>query len=35
MNGILSVSSLCEVCNAVSRTISWARCLPVVKAESG
>ena len=30
MNGILSVSSFCEVCSAVSRSISWARCLPVV-----
>ena len=28
MNGILSVSSFCEVCSAVSRSISWARCLP-------
>ena len=27
MNGILSVSSFCEVCSAVSRSISWARCL--------
>ena len=34
MNGILSVSSFC-VCSAVSRSISWARCLPVVTAESG
>ena len=33
MNGILSVSSFCEVCSAVSRSISWARCLPVVTAE--
>ena len=31
MNGILSVSSFCEVCSAVSRSISWARCLPVCK----
>ena len=30
MNGILSVSSFCEVCSAVSRSISWAQCLPVV-----
>ena len=30
MNGILSVSSFCEVCSAVSRSISWARCLLVV-----
>ena len=28
VNGILSVSSFCEVCSAVSRSISWARCLP-------
>ena len=35
MNGILSVSLLCEVSSAVSRSISWARCLPVVTAESG
>ena len=35
MNGILSVSSFCEVCSAVSRSISWARCLSVVTAESG
>ena len=35
MNGILSVSSFFEVCSAVSRSISWARCLPVVTAESG
>ena len=32
MNGILSVSF---VCSAVSRSISCARCLPVVTAESG
>ena len=32
MNGILSVSSFCEVCSAVSRSISWARCLPVVNS---
>ena len=25
----------CEVCSAVSRSISWARCLSVVTAESG
>ena len=30
MNGILSVSSFCEVCSADFRSISWARCLPVV-----
>ena len=35
VNGILSVSSLCEVCSAVSRSISWARCLPVSTGESG
>ena len=35
MNGILSVSSFREVCSAVSRSISWVRCLPVVTAESG
>ena len=29
MNGIMSVSSFCEVCSAVSRSIFWARCLPV------
>ena len=35
VNVILSVSSFCEVCSAVSWSISWARCLPVVTAESG
>ena len=35
MNGILSNSLFCQVCSAVSRSISWARCLPVVTAESG
>ena len=35
VNGILLVSSFCDVCSAVSRSISWARCLPVVNAESG
>ena len=35
VNGILLVFSLCDVCNAASRSISWARCLPVVTAESG
>ena len=35
VNGILSVSSFCEVCSAVSLSISWVRCLPVVTAESG
>ena len=29
------VTRICEVCSAVSRSISWARCLPVVAAESG
>ena len=32
MAGILSVSYFCS---AVSRSISWARCLPVVTLESG
>ena len=35
MNGILSVSSFREVCNAVSWSFSWARCLSVATAESG
>ena len=35
MNVILSLSSFGEVCIAVSRSISWARCLPVVAPESG
>ena len=35
LNGILLVSSFCDVCSAVSRSISWAQCLPVVTAESG
>ena len=35
VNEILSISSFCEVCSAVSRSISWARCLPVVTAKSG
>ena len=35
MAGILSVSSFCKVCSAVSQSISWARCLPLVTAESG
>ena len=34
VNGILLVSSFCDDCSAVSRSISWARCLPVVTAES-
>ena len=28
VNEILLVSSFCDVCSAVSRSISWARCLP-------
>lgn len=32
LGGILLVSSLCDVCNAVSRLISRERCLPVVTA---
>ena len=35
MNGILLVSLFCEVWSAVSRSISRARCLPVVTVESG
>ena len=35
MNRILLVSSFCDVCSAVSGSISWARWLPVVTAESG
>ena len=35
VNGIRSVSSFCEVCSALSRSTSWAQCLPVVTAESG
>ena len=35
VNGILLVSSFCGDCSAVFRSISWARCLPVVTAESG
>ena len=31
----VSVSSFGEVCSAVFPSISWARCLPVVTAESG
>ena len=34
MNGIPSVSSFCEVCSAISGSISLARCLSVVTAES-
>ena len=34
MNGILLVSSFsCDICDAVSRPISWARCLSVVTVE--
>ena len=32
---ILLVSSFCDVCSAISRSPSWARCLPVVSAKSG
>ena len=35
LNGILLVSLFCEVWSAVSRSISRARCLPVVTVESG
>ena len=35
VNGILLVSSFCDVCSAVSRSIYWAQCLPVVTAELG
>ena len=35
MYGILPVSSFCEVYSVVSRSISWARCLPVVTVGSG
>ena len=35
VNGILSLSLFCVVCSAVSWSISWARCLPVVTAETG
>ena len=34
VNGILLVSSLCDDCNVVSRSISWARCLLVVSLGS-
>ena len=33
VNGILLVSSFCDVCGAVSRSLSWVRCLQVVTAE--
>ena len=35
MNEILLVSWFCDVCSAVSRSISSAPCLPMVTAESG
>ena len=35
VNGILLVSSFCDVCSAVTRSIYGPRCLPVVTAESG
>ena len=35
VNGILLVSSFCDVCSAVSRSISWTRCFPVVTASQG
>ena len=34
VNGIMLVSLYCEVCGVVSRLVTWARCLPVAKAES-
>ena len=34
LNGKLFAFSFCDVCSAVSRSISWSRCLPVVTAES-
>ena len=34
MSGILLVSSFYDVCSVVFRSISWARCLLVVAAES-
>ena len=33
VNGIPLVSSCCDICRAVSRSISWSRCLPVVTTE--
>ena len=33
MNGNLLVFSFCDVCSAVSRSISRARCLPAVTME--
>ena len=35
VKGILLGSSFCDVCSAVSWSISWARCFSVVAAESG
>ena len=35
VSGIRLVSSFFDVCSTVSRSISWARRLPVVTAESG
>ena len=34
MNGYLLVFSFYDVCSAISRSISWARCLSVVTTES-
>ena len=34
-DGIMVVSSFCDVCSTVFRSISWVRCLPVVTAGSG
>ena len=34
MNGNLFAFSFFDLCSAVSRSISWSRCLPVVTAES-
>ena len=35
VNGILLVSLFCDDYSAVSGSISWAQCSPVVTAESG
>ena len=35
MNGILSASLFCEACSAVSRSISWPWCLPVMYDQTG
>ena len=35
VKGFLLVSSFYDVCTAVTQSISRARCLPVVSAESG